>query len=82
MTDGLHKDPQQNAIDGKYMTTIKVGPRGQIVIPKEARDLFNIASGDILLLRADVEGGIAIQPYYMVKDVFDDIFSQNNPQAD
>ena len=60
--------------NGKYMATVKVGAKGQIVIPKEARDLFKIAGGDTLLLRADVEGGIAIQPFYMVKDLLDNIF--------
>lgn len=62
------------ASNGKYMATVKVGAKGQIVIPKEARDLFNIAGGDTLLLRADVEGGIAIQPFYMVEDLFNDLF--------
>lgn len=59
---------------GKYMATVKVGSKCQIVIPKEARDLFKIVRGDTLLLRADVEGGIAIQPFYMVKDLFNDLF--------
>lgn len=45
---------------GKYASTVKVGPKGQIVIPKPARDLFGIKPGDILLLLADVERGIAI----------------------
>lgn len=45
---------------GKFASTVKVGPKGQIVIPKPARDLFGIKPGDILLLLADVERGIAI----------------------
>lgn len=45
---------------GKFMSTVKVGEKGQIVIPKAARDLFNIKPGDILLLLADKEKGIAI----------------------
>ena len=40
--------------------TVKVGERGQIVIPKEARDLFDIRPGDNLLLLGDEEKGIAI----------------------
>ncbi len=28
--------------DGKYMGSVKVGPKGQIVIPKEVRDMFGI----------------------------------------
>ena len=45
---------------GKYMCTVKVGEKGQIVIPKPARDLFGIEPGDSLLLLADEERGIAI----------------------
>ena len=44
----------------KYIWTAKVGEKGQIVIPKEARDVFNIKSGDTLILLGDTERGIAI----------------------
>lgn len=46
--------------DGKFATAVKVGPKGQIVIPKEAREMFNIQPGDNLFLLADIERGIAI----------------------
>ena len=46
--------------DGKFAATVRVGEKGQIVIPKEARDMFGIAPGDTLLLLADVKRGIAI----------------------
>lgn len=45
---------------GKYAWTAKVGEKGQIVIPKEARDVFDIHPGDTLLLLGDIEQGIAI----------------------
>ncbi len=45
---------------GKFLATVKVGEKGQIVIPKEARDMFNIHPGDALLLLADVDQGIAL----------------------
>ena len=48
--------------EGKYMTTVKVGPKGQIVIPAEVREMFGIAPGDQLLLLADTEQGIALPP--------------------
>jgi AbrB family looped-hinge helix DNA binding protein len=49
------------APDGKHIFgTVKVGEKGQIVIPKEARDLFGIKPGDTLLILGDEAQGIAI----------------------
>jgi len=46
---------------GKHIFgVVKVGERGQIVIPKKAREIFNISHGDRLLLLGDEEQGIAI----------------------
>lgn len=44
-----------------YMSSVKIGPKGQIVIPKEARDMFGIRPGDTLVLMADKKKGIALQ---------------------
>ena len=44
----------------KFMSSVKVGEKGQIVIPKEVREMFNIEPGDMLVLLADKERGIAI----------------------
>lgn len=49
-----------NETGGKYAWTAKVGEKGQIVIPKEARELFGIRPGDTLLLLGDTAQGIAI----------------------
>ncbi len=43
-----------NAPQGKGAWSVTVGTKGQIVIPKEARDLFDIHPGDSLLVLADV----------------------------
>ena len=51
-----------NEPKGKYAWTVTVGEKGQIVIPKQARDLFNINPGDTLILLADNKKGIAIPP--------------------
>ncbi len=45
---------------GKYAWTAKIGDKGQIVIPKEARDLFGMEPGDTVLLLGDVKRGLAI----------------------
>ena len=47
---------------GKFAWTVTVGEKGQIVIPKQARELFNINSGDTLILLGDIDRGIAIPP--------------------
>lgn len=51
-----------NPPKGKYAWTVTVGEKGQIVIPKKARELFGIAPGDTLMLLADERRGIAIPP--------------------
>ena len=49
--------------EGKFLATVKIGPKGQIVIPKEVREMFGLAPGDALLLMADRGQGIALQPF-------------------
>ena len=45
------------AVNGKYIFgVVKVGERGQIVIPKEARDLYEIKAGDSLMVLGDQKG--------------------------
>ena len=47
--------------EGKYLASVKLGPKGQIVVPKEVREMFGVRPGDTLLLLADVNRGIALQ---------------------
>ena len=49
------------APEGKYAWTATVGEKGQIVIPKQARDIFGIKPGDTLLLLGDDKRGIAAE---------------------
>ena len=44
----------------RFVSTVNVGEKGQIVIPKQVRDMFGIRPGDTLLLLADKKDGIAI----------------------
>lgn len=57
----------------KYMGISKVGEKGQIVIPKEVRDMFNINAGDSLIVLADLKKGIAIVKTEVLEDVTKDI---------
>ena len=44
----------------KFVGIAKVGEKGQIVIPKDARDMFNINSGDYVVILCDRKKGMAI----------------------
>jgi AbrB family looped-hinge helix DNA binding protein len=55
---------------GKYLFgTVKVGERGQIVIPKEARDKFDIKPGDSLMILGNEKKGISIVKADIMKKV-------------
>ena len=62
--------------NGKYAWTATVGEKGQIVIPKQARDLFQIKPGDTLLLLGDNEKGIAIPPKGAFATLFEKVFEE------
>lgn len=67
---------------GKYAWTVKVGEKGQIVIPKEARDIFDIKPGDALIVLGDVKRGIAIPPKSKYADLIDHVFDGESPLAE
>lgn len=58
MPGGKHILGKQSA--QRVFGTAKVGDRGQIVIPKEARDFYGISPGDTLLLLGDEETGLIV----------------------
>ena len=56
--DKVKKDAQLNKKSfpkGRCAWTVKVGERGQIVIPKQARQIFDIKPGDTLVVLGDEE---------------------------
>ena len=44
----------------RFIVSVKVGPKGQITIPVQARNMFNIKEGDTLMVMGDIERGIAL----------------------
>ena len=58
--------------------TVKVGERGQIVIPKEARELFGIRPGDTLLVLGDEVRGIVVTRPEVMRDVAARIFDESD----
>ncbi len=67
---------------GKYAWTVKVGEKGQIVIPKEARDIFGINPGDTLIVFGDEKQGIAIPPKNMFTKCFTTLFDGAKSEED
>ena len=49
--------------------TAKVGDRGQIVIPKEAREMFGIRPGDTLLILGDEDAGLIVSRPEVLTDL-------------
>ncbi len=68
------QDVKEKTIEGKYVFgMVKVGDRGQIVIPKYAREVFNVNPGDRLVVLGDTnKGGIAL-----AKVSFGNFFGRN-----
>lgn len=46
--------------ENRFIVSVKVGPKGQITIPAEARKMFDIKEGDTLMVMGDIERGIAL----------------------
>lgn len=72
MAGGKHILGKTNA--RRVFGTAKVGDRGQIVIPKEARDLFNIRPGDTLLILGDEDTGLIVSRPEVLSDIANQIF--------
>lgn len=69
-------------VEGMYMGTVKVGAKGQIVIPKDAREMFNIQPGDTLLLMADVNRGIALVRTDEYLEMMKNVMNQRPEEAE
>lgn len=61
---------------GKHAWMVKIGEKGQFVIPKEARELFGFRPGQTILVLADEEKGIAIPSRADSEKMFAHIFAQ------
>ena len=75
MAGGKHVLGKANS--KRVFGTAKVGDRGQIVIPKEARELFQIQPGDTLLILGEKEKGLIISRPELLRDIADEIFEKD-----
>ena len=64
-----------NVQDGKCAWMVKIGEKGQFVIPKEARELFDLQPGNEILVLGDEKRGLAILPKEMQAEYIARIFS-------
>ena len=65
-----------NMSKGKNAWTVKIGEKGQFVIPKEARDMLGIKPGDTIIVLGDEERGIAIPPKNIMNKYISMIFGE------
>ncbi len=73
MAGGKHILAKQNT--KRVFGTAKVGDRGQIVIPKEARELFGIKPGDTLLIVGESETGLIISRPELLNNIANEILN-------
>lgn len=62
--------------EGKNAWTVTVGTKGQIVLPKEAREMFDINPGDTLIILGDKTKGMAIPPKSQFSEFFGKVFDK------
>ena len=67
-----------NIPGGKYAWMVKIGEKGQFVIPKEAREMFDLMPGEEILVLGDKEKGIAILPKSKQNDMIGKIFNETD----
>ena len=66
-------------LNGKYLFGVcKIGEKGQIVIPKEAREVFSLKPGDSLVMVGDVRKGIALVKTEVFSANVEDVFSDGD----
>ena len=64
----------------KYVGICKVGEKGQIVIPKEIRNMFDISPGDSVIVLCDKEKGIALLKADLIENLTDMVLGKEFKQ--
>ena len=72
----------KNVEDDKFIVSVKVGPKGQITVPAEARKMFNIKEGDTLMVMGDINKGIALIKDEMFYALMGGMFNDENSNKD
>lgn len=74
MPGGKHILGKQNS--KRVFGTARVGDRGQIVIPKEARELFDIRPGDTLLILGEPDTGLIVSRPDVLNNLANEILNK------
>ena len=63
-------------VKGRYAWIVKIGEKGQFVIPKEAREMFGLNPGEEILVLGDSQKGLAILPKDKQNKIIMNVFSE------
>lgn len=66
---------------GKFISTVTIGEKGQIVIPKAAREMFGLEPGDTIVLLADKKRGIALVQNDRMMSVAESVMKETFPDS-
>lgn len=66
---------------GKFISTVTIGEKGQIVIPKAAREMFNLEPGDTIVLLADKKRGIALVQNDRMMSIAESVMKETFPDS-
>ncbi|MBO5483087.1 MAG: AbrB/MazE/SpoVT family DNA-binding domain-containing protein [Spirochaetaceae bacterium] len=66
---------------GRFISTVTIGEKGQIVIPKAAREMFNLEPGDTIVLLADKKRGIALVQNDRMMSLAESVMKETFPDS-
>lgn len=66
---------------GKFISTVTIGEKGQIVIPKAAREMFGLEPGDTIVLLADKKRGIALVQNDRMMNIAESVMKETFPDS-
>jgi len=66
---------------GKFISTVTIGEKGQIVIPKPAREMFDLEPGDTIVLLPDKKRGIALVQNDRMMSIAESVMKETFPDS-
>ena len=66
----------------RFISMVTIGEKGQIVIPKAAREMFDLKPGDSIVLLADKKRGIALVQNDKLMKIAESVFQETFSEID